>query len=95
MKVPRPQFRVRGLLLATFWLAVCVSCYVTITRLHRVRVSSPYEVPLTHVMMLAPFLAVAALFGRTWLGALVGVVSLGLFWMFFMRCERGNEESRQ
>ena len=80
MKWPRFQFEMKGLLLATFWMAVCFSAYAVVNSMHRQRVSSPMEVPLTLVMMAAPLVAIGALFGRTLLGAAVGIAALCVFW---------------
>ena len=83
MKWPRFQFALKGILLATFWMAVCFSAYAMVINMHRLRVSSPYEVPLTLVMMVTPFVAVGALFGRTLLGVAIGIAALSAFCFVF------------
>lgn len=79
----RPQFNTRGMLLATFWMAVCCASFAMVARMHRLRISSPLENILTLLMMFAPFVAIGALFGRSLLGAVVGVVALSAFWFVF------------
>ena len=76
----RVRVRMRGILLAIFWLAICLSALAVISGLHQRRVSSPIETPLTLVMMVAPFVAVGALFGRTLMGAAVGTIATSAFW---------------
>ena len=68
------------MLWATFWMAICFASYAMIINMQRQRVSSPYEVPLTLVMMVAPFVAGGALFGRALLGAAIGIAVLCAFW---------------
>jgi hypothetical protein len=80
MKWPEFQFQMKGILLAIFWLAICFSAYAMVIDMHRRRVSSPMEVPLTLVMMVAPVVAIGALFGRTLLGAAIGIAGLSAFW---------------
>jgi hypothetical protein len=83
MKLPRLNFTVRGILMATAWMAVCFGSFAVINEIHRLRVPSPYEVPLTHVMMISPLVAVGALFQRTLWGLLIGAIADVAFWFIF------------
>ena len=83
MKWPSLQFKVRGLLLATFWMSICFTALAMVARMQRLRVSSPFETPLLLVIMFAPFVAVGALFSRTILGGIIGLVALSTFWFVF------------
>ncbi len=83
-RTARPRIHLRGILAATFWLAVCFSIYTAITRAHRQRTPLEYEEALTWAMMILPFVATGALIGRTLLGIVVGTVAIGLFWFVWM-----------
>jgi hypothetical protein len=83
MQMPRFQFSMRGLLLATLWFSVCFGCFAMIDHIHRQRISTPWENWLTHLMMIAPFVAVGALFGRALVGLAVGIAALTTFWTIF------------
>ena len=81
MKRPLFQTSIRNLLLATFWFGVAVGSWSALHRIQVARVPSQVEVPLTWVLMIAPFAATGALIGRAKMGLAVGTLSVTLFWL--------------
>jgi hypothetical protein len=81
MRWPRPQISLRGILLAIFWVAIALAIDAAHVRYARVQSKMPFEIPLTWVMMIAPFVAVGTLFGRTLIGAAVGLIAITGFWL--------------
>lgn len=79
----RLQITLRGILLATVWIAVAAACFTRIDKLHSTRTASDLEVPLTWLMLIAPFAATGALINRPILGLLVGVISVATFVVLF------------
>jgi hypothetical protein len=83
MSIQRPKYSIRGILAATMWMCVCFGSYAIITRFHNQHVSQPWEGLLTWVMMIAPFVAIGAVFNRTLAGVLVGILAVTVFWTIF------------
>jgi hypothetical protein len=83
MSFPRPKYSIGGILAATMWMCVCFGSYAIITAFHKQHIPQPWEVLLTWVMMIAPFVAVGAVFNRTLAGLLVGILAVTLFWTIF------------
>lgn len=67
MTPPRFQFTIRGLLWATFWVAVWSVCCVALPQEGSVAILGIFGLPIL------PFVAIGALFGKAKWGLLVGV----------------------
>lgn len=83
MNTPQLKFSIRGILLAMTWMCVCFGAFAIITSIHKQRISTAWEGVLTWVMMVAPFVAAGAMFGRALVGLIVGLVAVKLFWVIF------------
>jgi hypothetical protein len=90
MKVPIPRFSLRGMLMATFWVAVLFGAGAASRHLHRAQLEyggTPFdwlETPLMFTIMLAPFIAVGALFDRALWGLVIGGVALLVYMTIFL-----------
>jgi hypothetical protein len=80
MRLPRIQFTIRGILWATFWMAVCFASWISFEPLANAP-GSPRIVGygLMFFIFGGPFLALGALFGRLWIGAILAVAAFCSF----------------
>ena len=81
--MPRFQFTIRGLLWATFWVAVCGAAWTLDLR----GFDKWYPVQQAAIivaLLLTPFMAIGALFGGPLVGLLVGVVAFVAFNLLIM-----------
>jgi hypothetical protein len=79
----RFQFTVRNALIATTLLAIWFALVASVpTRIPNVRGALAIFMALSFVMGMLPAMALGALFGRPWFGALCGAASVGglLLW---------------
>jgi hypothetical protein len=87
---PRFQFSLRNALEAMFWLSVCGGSFAIARKLE----SEPFNpwgwppdayVAFIHVLVLlivgSPFTAIGALFGRTGIGAIAGLLITSAVWL--------------
>jgi hypothetical protein len=93
MTPPRFQFTHRGMLGATFWLALSMAAWALFVELarygHQPGLVFYWAVTFLIVGSISPFVAIGALFRRSLLGAAIGfgfcaVVYLG-FWLIVLR----------
>lgn len=85
--MPRIQFTIRGLLWATFWLAVAFSAWMADDASKRFFTGQPYRLLVPASLILAaqvasPLIAAGALFDRIFWGLVVGL-PLGAIWLFY------------
>ncbi|MCE9545303.1 MAG: hypothetical protein K8T25_07275 [Planctomycetia bacterium] len=78
MTEPRLQFSLRGILYATFWVAVFAGAGM-ITRGSDAEASPLFVLGLRLVLLISPVVAVTALFERATLGLLLSVATIGVF----------------
>lgn len=81
VKVPRLQFRLRGLLCAMFWASVAFAAWTLDYK------PADQNLPLMFTIMavrfLSPFVAVGALVGRSLYGLLIGILIIGGYAIWF------------
>jgi hypothetical protein len=86
----RFQFSLRNALVAMFWLSVCGGSFAFARKLD----SEPFNpwgwpleayLPFVHLLVLlivgSPFIAIGALFGRTGIGAIAGLLVTSAVWL--------------
>ena len=69
----RLQFTIRRLLLATFWMAICMGAGISSVRRDG---SEGLSVALLVVAVVSPCVAIGTLFGKPFIGMLVGILVL-------------------
>ena len=79
-KPPRFQFTIKGMLLATFWIAVSAWAWTFVIR---PKETDPFVAELVDICrILCPCVAVGALFGRVSWGFVIGAaITLGVTFM--------------
>ena len=81
VKVPRFQFRLRGLLCAMLWASVAFAAWTLDNEL--VHQYLPLYIALMAVRILSPFVAIGALVGRSLYGLAIGILIIGGYAIWF------------
>jgi hypothetical protein len=74
--MPRLQFTMTGVLLATFWIAVFFGVWAAAARANEDL--GFYMLPMGYTLIVSPFLAAGALFGRAREAALIFLLGLAV-----------------
>jgi hypothetical protein len=80
------KMSLRSVFGGTFWIAVCFACYTISQHQHRYYRPWSFWIPenvLMLVMMWSPFVAAGAFFGRSLIGAVIGVIAVAAFWFIW------------